>query len=74
MTAIICTRNRAVLLDSCIRSVLSQTLPRQQYEILVVDNNSTDDTAAVCAAYAGQGIRSIVEPVVGLSRARNTGC
>ena len=73
MTAIICTRNRAVLLDSCIRSVFSQTLPRQQYEILVVDNNSTDDTAAVCAAYAGHGIRSVVEPVVGLSRARNTG-
>jgi glycosyltransferase involved in cell wall biosynthesis len=73
MTAIICTRNRAVLLDSCIRSVLSQTLSRQKYEILVVDNNSTDNTAAVCAAYASQGIRSVIEPVVGLSRARNTG-
>ena len=73
VTAIICTRNRARLLDLCLRSVLRQTVPRERYEVLVVDNGSSDDTAAVCAAQASAGVRRIVEPVVGLSRARNTG-
>jgi glycosyltransferase involved in cell wall biosynthesis len=73
ITAIICTRNRARLLDLCLRSVLRQTVPRGQYEVLVVDNGSSDDTPAVCAGHAAAGVRCIVEPVAGLSRARNTG-
>ena len=73
VTVIICTRNRARLLDQSLRSVLRQTLPRDQYEVLVVDNGSTDDTPAVCAAHAAAGVRRIVEPVAGLSRARNVG-
>jgi glycosyltransferase involved in cell wall biosynthesis len=73
ITAIICTRNRARQLDLCLRSVLRQTLPREQYEVLVIDNGSSDDTPSVCAAYAAAGVRCVVEPVPGLSRARNTG-
>ena len=73
ITVVICTRNRARLLELCLRSVLRQTVPRAQYEVLVVDNGSSDDTAAVCAAQAAAGVRYIAEPVVGLSRARNTG-
>lgn len=73
VTAIICTRNRACRLDHCLRGVLRQTLPRAQYEVLVVDNGSSDDTPAVCAAHAAAGVRRIVEPVAGLSRARNAG-
>ena len=73
VTVIICTRNRARLLDHCLASVLRQTVPREHYEVLVVDNGSSDDTAAVCAAQAAAGVRRILEPVVGLSRARNSG-
>ncbi|MEI6168063.1 MAG: glycosyltransferase family A protein [bacterium] len=73
ITAIICTRDRARLLDLCLRSVLRQTLPREQYEVLVIDNGSSDDTPSVCATYAASGVRYVMEPVPGLSRARNTG-
>ena len=73
ITAVICTRNRARQLDLALRSLLRQTVPRAQYEILVVDNGSTDDTPAVCAAQASAGVRCVAEPVAGLSRARNTG-
>ena len=73
ITAIICTRNRARLLDLCLRSLQRQTAPREQYEVLVIDNGSSDDTPSVCAAHASSGVRYIVEPVAGLSRARNTG-
>ena len=72
ISVIICTRNRAALLVPCLDSVLGQTLPRDQYEVLVVDG-STDDTPAVVARYAAQGVRYLYEPVPGLSRARNTG-
>ncbi len=73
ITAIVCTRNRARLLDSCLASLLHQTLPKARYEILVIDNGSTDDTAAVCRRYEPDGVRRVSEPVPGLSRARNTG-
>ncbi len=40
------------------------------YEIIVVDNNSTDDTAAVAASY---GVRVVHEPEQGVCAARQRG-
>jgi len=74
ITAIICTHNRAVLLEKCIRSVLDQTLERRHFELIVVDNASEDGTPAVCERYSAEpSVRIVREPVPGLSRARNTG-
>ena len=72
LTAVICTRNRARFLTKCIDSLLGQTAGRECYEILIVDNGSTDNTREIIAGY-GEKIRSVYEPVAGLSRARNTG-
>ncbi|MFD2875312.1 glycosyltransferase [Paenibacillus rhizoplanae] len=49
-----------------------------QAEIIVVDNQSTDDTAAAIKGFIGtygddMDIRYLLEPVQGLSAARNTG-
>ena len=74
ITAVICTRDKAYFLDKCIQSLLRQSLDREKYEILVVDNGSTDETADVLKRYnQAPMLRSVYEPVVGLSRARNTG-
>jgi glycosyltransferase involved in cell wall biosynthesis len=73
ITAVVCTRNRAHYLRLCLDSLLTQTLHRDRYEILVVDNASTDSTRELCETYARHGVRYIPEPVIGLSRARNTG-
>jgi glycosyltransferase involved in cell wall biosynthesis len=73
ITAIICTRNRAQLLEPAIQSLLRQTRPRVDYEIMVVDNGSTDQTAEVCKRLADNSVRYVFEPVPGLSKARNTG-
>ena len=73
VTACVCTVNRAAFLDACLRSLLTQSLPRERYEILVVDNGSTDSTPEVCARFAEAGVRYVREPVSGLSRARNVG-
>src|SRR6476660_7023088 len=49
ITAIVCTHNRAELLRSCLDHLLLQSLAPSAYEVVVVDNASTDDTAAVVA-------------------------
>ncbi|MEO8391389.1 MAG: glycosyltransferase [Chloroflexota bacterium] len=73
ISALICTRNRANYLRRAIESLVNQTLSPDQYEIIVVDNASEDTTAALLQEYAHlPHLRSIYEPVLGLSRARNT--
>jgi len=74
ISAIICTHNRASYLKKAIQSLVDQTLPKEQYEVIVVDNGSTDDTKAVVESFDHfENLRYIYEPVLGLSQARNTG-
>lgn len=74
ISAIICTRNRAAFLEKCIHGLIKQTLPCDRYEIIIVDNGSTDNTPEVLAKFADNPLLQVVyEPVVGLSRARNCG-
>ena len=75
LSAIICTYNRADYLRKSLASLAEQTLSTDRFEIIVVDNNSNDDTKAVVQeeyAYV-PNLRYIFEPVPGLSKARNTG-
>jgi glucosyl-dolichyl phosphate glucuronosyltransferase len=79
ISVVICTHNRAdILLRVAIRSLLSQQVVADcPFEILVVDNVSTDDTqervTEVAAATAYPAIRYVYEPSIGLSHARNRG-
>ena len=74
ISAVICTHNRARYLPKAILSLANQDLPKEAYEILIVDNHSTDETPKIVEGFAGIGnIRYIHEPVIGLSHARNTG-
>lgn len=73
VTVVVCTHNRAAYLPACLDSLLRQDLPRERFEILVVDNASTDGTAAVCLSYQDRGVRRIYDSVPGLSHARNVG-
>lgn len=77
ISIIICTYNRSVLLVKTLQSLI--TLENlHQAEIIVVDNSSTDDTAAAIKSFieqqgAAMDIRYLLEPVQGLSAARNSG-
>lgn len=74
ISAIICTLNRSAYLKKAVQSLIDQTLPEEQYEAIVVDNASTDDTKAVIEGFRHvQNLRYIYEPILGLSQARNTG-
>ena len=68
ITVIVCAYNESRLLAGCLYSLLAQT--RSPDDILVINNASTDETAAV--ARAVPGVRVIDEPRKGLVVARET--
>jgi glycosyltransferase involved in cell wall biosynthesis len=69
ITVAVCTLDRASVLAGCLDALDVQSPRPPGIDVLVVDNGSTDDTAAVVAAHASA--RRVVEPVRGLSHARN---
>ena len=76
MTVLICTHNRASQLDGALRSLESQSLPKDSFEVVVVDNASTDATQEVFEGCAERGIlnlRYVKEMELGLDAARNRG-
>ena len=74
ITGVICTHNRERYLKRCIESLYTQTLDEQQYEVVVVDNGSTDKTREICDKFVDcENFTYIYEPVLGLSNARNCG-
>ena len=75
VTIIICTYNRASIIMECLESLRAQSAPAESFSVLVIDNNSTDDTQQVIASYAGRlpELRVVFEPNQGLSHARNRG-
>ncbi len=75
ISAIVCTFNRVHYLRGALQSLANQTLPKEQYEVIVVDNRSTDATATVTKEDFAtiSNLRYMHEPVLGLSQARNTG-
>lgn len=68
---IIPTHNRAHLLPRAINSVLAQT--DGNWELIVVDDGSTDDTKAVVSKYSDARIRYVYQTNRQLNGARNTG-
>jgi glycosyltransferase involved in cell wall biosynthesis len=76
ISAVVCTYSNASLLRRTLDSLIKQTLPPQEYEIIVVDNNSTDNTPEVVREFQEQyshQIHYVLETTQGLSAARNTG-
>ena len=76
LTILVCTHNRADLLRGALESLEGQNLSGEQFEVLVVDNASTDHTPAVVAEVGARGridIRCLHEAQLGLDAARNRG-
>jgi glycosyltransferase involved in cell wall biosynthesis len=69
--AIITCHNYGRFLGEAIESVLAQSHP--DLSVVVVDDGSTDDTAAVAARYAERGVRYLARPSGGAGQARNAG-
>lgn len=74
VSVVVCTYNRADLLAVCLQTLADQTLNKSLYEVIVVNNNSTDNTQETAEDFARQAnFRVVVEMNQGLSHARNRG-
>jgi GT2 family glycosyltransferase len=69
VSVVVCSYNGGRTLDQCLRSLLDLDYP--DYEVLVVDDGSTDDTRAILARFPA--VRAIHQANRGLSAARNVG-
>ena len=73
ITVVIPTYNRAAFLRQALEGLLAQDLPPDRYEVLVIDNNSSDRTATEVGSFAQSRPepRYIPEPRQGANHARN---
>ncbi|QBD79616.1 glycosyltransferase [Ktedonosporobacter rubrisoli] len=84
-SVILCTYNRRNLVLSMLASLRRQTLAYEQFEVIVIDNGSTDGTVSTVYSYVNAGqprkrrleqawnVQCLVEPYRGLTHARNRG-
>ena len=76
VSIIVCTHNRSSFLCNVLSQLCTQEYPAELIEILVVDNNSTDNTRQVVEDFALNAdipIRYIFEPRSGVTFTRNRG-
>lgn len=77
LSVILCTYNRDKYIYNVLKSLAENTLKPDQYEIVLVDNNCTDNTRAECDRFVRDfpdvTLRYFVETNQGLSHARNRG-
>ena len=77
ISLVVCTYNRCESLVRTLRSVVASKLPDAwTWEVVVVDNNSRDQTRHVIEEFSGRypgRFRYVFEPNQGLSHARNAG-
>mgnify|MGYP002620975778 CR=1 FL=1 len=77
-TVVVCSYNREKYIADAIKSLLNQSLDKRLYEILIIDNNSTDSTGEIARDYVQKyesthQIRYVKETNQGLCFARNRG-
>jgi glycosyltransferase involved in cell wall biosynthesis len=75
LSLVICTRNRAAQLKTCL-DTLGKIVTRHTWQLVIVNNGSTDSTAEVIESFIKESSIStcyVLETKPGLSAARNTG-
>ncbi|MBN8655006.1 MAG: glycosyltransferase family 2 protein [Anaerolineae bacterium] len=76
ISVIVCTHNRAVLLPNVITQLCNQDYPPDSFEIIIVDNSSTDNTMEVVQRFKPHRkltLCFVQEPRLGVTFARNRG-
>lgn len=59
ISVVVAAYNEEKNLPSCLESVLSQDFPKDEYEILVVDNNSKDKTVEIAKKYGARVVTEV---------------
>lgn len=75
VSAVICSYNRARFIIDAVESIFNQDYDKSMYEVIVVDNNSSDETVTLLRAYQQQhpdyNFRFVTELNQGVAFARN---
>ena len=51
VSVIVCTFNRVKYLPICLEKLANQTVSSSEYEIIIIDNNSTDESGLACELF-----------------------
>jgi glycosyltransferase involved in cell wall biosynthesis len=73
LSVVVCTYNRKEYLLQCLKNIMESSIDSSKFEVLVVDNNSTDDTDSLVGEFV-QKFKNVFyfkETNQGLSYARN---
>ena len=70
ISVIVPAYNAARTLGACLEALERQTVPRERYEIIVVDDGSADDTPQVANRYPGVKVLTLPQNE-GAAAARN---
>lgn len=70
VSVIIPAHNAAQTIEECIEALLNQSVPPEEYEVIIVDDGSIDGTATLAQS---QGMQVITQPHRGPAAARNLG-
>lgn len=74
VSVVIPTRNRASLLESALESLARQSLPAEEFETIIVDDGSTDETPDLCARWAARlALTTLRIQPSGIAAAKNMG-
>ena len=70
-SVVVCTYNRSKTLTRCLQNLVAVDYPPSRHEVIVIDNNSIDETCRVVAGFPS--IKYFFEGAQGLSPARDKG-
>lgn len=76
LSVIVPVYNAAPLLPRCLDSILAQGLAEEEYEVLLINDGSTDQSLAICEDYQSKHSRTfriVSQQNSGVSAARNKG-
>jgi len=65
ISVVIPTYNEEKNIERCLRALEEQTIPREDFEIIVVDGQSSDRTIEIAQRYADRVIQQVSEGVGG---------
>ena len=77
LSIVVCTYNREVFIQKNLEHLLQQTAPKEDFEIIFVDNNSPDQSASICKEFQHKhpelNLHYFLELNQGHTHARNRG-
>lgn len=77
LSVVVCTYNRAKFVVDALDSLVAQDFDKSKFEVILINNNSPDNTAELCEGYGAKHpdlqYRYYVEYNAGVSPARNRG-